>query len=82
MGHQTDRTVVGRLETVVPETSVAQQFETLSGDVVACPFGVVTTLEQRLQKVTGIVGEFVQQQMSDAKILKSASSHQPAQVRR
>ena len=42
----------------------------------------MTTLEQRLQKVSGIVGELVENQVANSKISKASCLHQPAQVGR
>ena len=79
--HESHRLVVGGLEAVVAVAAVAQELEALCGDVVAGPLGVVTSLEQRLEKVTRIVGELVEEQVSHAKSRKAARLHQPAQVR-
>ena len=79
---QLDGGVVCGFQTVVAEAAVADQFQTLGFHRVAGLLGVVTSLEDGLEKVLGIVGELVDKQVSNFEIDKFPSVHQPPQVGR
>ena len=72
--------VVGRLQTVVTVTAVAQQLETLCFARVACQLGLVPPLQDWQQVVRAPVAKFVRQKMGYTEMSEASLLNQPPQV--
>ena len=80
LSQQTNRSVVGSLETVVSKAAVADQLEAFGLDCPTPPLGVVPSLKDGLQEMLRIVGKVVHRQVFDPKVGEPSRGHQPPEV--